>query len=151
VTLGWLLDQFERAPDWLFDSAEQVHIDRWHTDRVVLVGDAAWCLTLYSGMGVSAALAGADLLGTMLERHPRDLAGALRAWEDQLRPFIRYHVGAGINQRRFFTPADRKEFLIQSVIMRLIRVPVVGKRFARVLMSGKDAGMKGWDIAAAPL
>ena len=36
------------------------------------LGDAAWCVTLYAGMGASTALAGADLLGTMLDRHPAD-------------------------------------------------------------------------------
>ncbi|QCH24584.1 hypothetical protein DSM43276_02852 [Mycobacteroides salmoniphilum] len=45
--------------------------DRWHNDRVALVGDAAWCETMYSGLGVSSALAGPDLLGTMLDRYPR--------------------------------------------------------------------------------
>ncbi|MFE1589282.1 hypothetical protein [Streptomyces sp. NPDC059402] len=44
-------------------------MDTWHTDRVVLLGDAAWCLTLYSGMGASTAMAGADLLGTLLQRN----------------------------------------------------------------------------------
>ncbi|MEV4188177.1 hypothetical protein AB0J28_42760 [Streptosporangium canum] len=32
---------FEQAPDRLFDSVHQVRMPRWHSGRVVLVGDAA--------------------------------------------------------------------------------------------------------------
>jgi 2-polyprenyl-6-methoxyphenol hydroxylase-like FAD-dependent oxidoreductase len=46
-------------------------------------------------MGISTALAGADLLATMLERHPGDIHGALDAWEAQLRPHM-------------FTPGDQR-------------------------------------------
>jgi 2-polyprenyl-6-methoxyphenol hydroxylase-like FAD-dependent oxidoreductase len=73
-----LLQQFEQADDYLFASVHQVVMPTWHTDRVVLLGDAAWCPTPYSGMGASSAISGADLLGTMLQRHP---SRALREWD----------------------------------------------------------------------
>ncbi|WP_329048701.1 hypothetical protein OG738_39390 [Amycolatopsis sp. NBC_01488] len=78
-TLGEVLDAMETADNLLFDSVEQARMDRWHRGRVVLVGDSAWCVTLYAGMGVSMGMSGADLLGTMLERHPGNVAGALAA------------------------------------------------------------------------
>lgn len=146
-TLGWLLDQFEKAPDHLFDSTEQVHLDHWYRGRVVLVGDAAWCLTLYSGMGASAGLAGADLLGTMLERHPHDVPRALQDWEDHLRPFIDYHLGSGVSQRGFLTPGNRAQLLLRSVMIRLGRLPIAGRLLART--RAKSARMKSLDIAAA--
>jgi 2-polyprenyl-6-methoxyphenol hydroxylase-like FAD-dependent oxidoreductase len=149
-TLGWLLDQFEKAPDHLFDSAEQVHLDHWHRGRVVLVGDAAWCLTLYSGMGASSGLAGADLLGTMLERHPDDVQGALRDWEDHLRPFIDHHLRSGVSMRQFFTPANRTERFLRSVTTLLSRLPIASKLLAKVKTTSADARMKTLDIAAAP-
>jgi 2-polyprenyl-6-methoxyphenol hydroxylase-like FAD-dependent oxidoreductase len=148
-TLGWLLDQFEKAPDYLFDSVEQVRLDRWHRGRVVLIGDAAWCLTLYSGMGASTGLAGADLLGTMLERRPDDLPQALRDWEEHLRPFIDHHLRSGVSMRAFFTPANRAEQLIQFVMTRISRLPIVGKLLARSRTRGAEARMKMLDIAAA--
>jgi 2-polyprenyl-6-methoxyphenol hydroxylase-like FAD-dependent oxidoreductase len=148
-TLGWLLDQFETAPDHLFDSAEQVHLDHWHQGRVVLVGDAAWCLTLYSGMGASTGLAGADLLGTMLERHPDDVPQALKDWEEHLRPFIDHHLDSGVSMRQFFTPANRTEQLIRSVTTRLSQLPIAGKLLAKTKIDSADARMKDLDIAAA--
>ena len=147
-TLGWLLDQFEQAPDYLFDSAEQVHLDQWHRGRVVLVGDAAWCLTLYSGMGASSGLAGADLLGTMLERHPDDVPQALRDWEDHLHPFIDHHLDSGVKMRRFFTPAHRAERLLRFVMTRLSRVPIGARLLAKMKTNSADARMKTLDIAS---
>jgi len=113
----------------------------------VLVGDAAWCLTLYSGMGASAGLAGADLLGTMLERHPHDVPRALQDWEDHLRPFIDYHLGSGVSQRGFLTPGNRAELLLRSVMIRLGRLPIAGRLLAKT--RAKSARMKSLDIAAA--
>jgi 2-polyprenyl-6-methoxyphenol hydroxylase-like FAD-dependent oxidoreductase len=41
-----VLDSLEQqAPDHLFDSVHQVKMPRWSTRRVVLLGDAAWCMT----------------------------------------------------------------------------------------------------------
>src|SRR4051812_24761509 len=74
------------GPDHLFDSVRQVKMPSWHRGRVVLVGDAAWCVTLYAGMGATSGIAGGELLGPMLQRHPGDLPGALHAWEARMRP-----------------------------------------------------------------
>ncbi len=40
-----VLDALPTTPDHLFDSVHQVKMERWSTGRVVLAGDAAWCLT----------------------------------------------------------------------------------------------------------
>jgi 2-polyprenyl-6-methoxyphenol hydroxylase-like FAD-dependent oxidoreductase len=79
TTLGDVIDSAEAVDEILFDSIEQVRMDSWHKGRVVLVGDAAWCVTFYVGMGVSLGFAGADLLGIMIERHPTDVETALAA------------------------------------------------------------------------
>jgi 2-polyprenyl-6-methoxyphenol hydroxylase-like FAD-dependent oxidoreductase len=148
-TLGGLLDQFEKAPDCLFDSVEQVRLDHWHRGRVVLIGDAAWCLTLYSGMGASTGLAGADLLGTMLERHRDDVPAALRDWEEHLHPFIDHHLESGVTMRAFFTPANRTEQLVRSVMTRLARMPIASKLLGNSRTRSTDARLKMLDIAAA--
>ena len=82
------IEHLENTDEFLFDSVEQVKVDHWHDGRVVLLGDAAWCPTLYSGMGATSALAGADALGLMLAKHPDDVETALSAWENKLRPAI---------------------------------------------------------------
>lgn len=145
--LGQVLTELENADQVVFDSVEQVRMDRWHNGRVVLVGDSAWCVTLYSGMGVSAGLAGAELLGTMLQRHPNDIGRALTGWERRLRPFIEYHHRNGISQRVFFNPDNWREVIQRKMLTRGVQYPVVGPLIKRLRIKG--GRMKQLDIAAA--
>ncbi|MFC5749870.1 FAD-dependent monooxygenase [Actinomadura rugatobispora] len=139
-----LLTRYEQAPDALFDSVHQVRMPRWHRGRVVLLGDAAWCLTLYSGMGASTGIAGAELLGTMLRRH--DLPAALHAWEARMRPFIHTQQTGALTSRRLFTPHDRKEHIMRAGMMRLMRAPAVGHAARRIM--AKDMKAKNIDVAS---
>ncbi|MFF4018761.1 hypothetical protein [Streptomyces sp. NPDC001843] len=75
-----------------------MEMSAWHTDRVVLLGGSAWCLTLYSGMGASTALVGADLLGTLLQRNGSNTCRALRGWDQRPRPFIALQQRSGRTQ-----------------------------------------------------
>ncbi|MFB4280767.1 FAD-dependent monooxygenase [Nonomuraea sp. MTCD27] len=140
-----LLARFERAPEFLFDSVHQVKMPRWHRGRVVLMGDAAWCLTLYSGMGASSGIAGGELLGSMLQRH--DLPGALRAWEARMRPFIQYQQDNILSMRRLFTPDDRKEQILRTGMLRLMRAPGIGRAMGKIM--AKDMQARNVDVAAA--
>lgn len=133
--LGHFLDEFEAAPESLFDAVLQVRMPRWHEGRVVLVGDSAWCLTLYSGMGASSGLAGSELLGDMLDRYPDDPAHALDAWEHKLRPFITDLQVSGVKGRSFFTPSGELERIVRSVGLRLSRAPLTRPIFQRLLMN----------------
>lgn len=147
-TLTEVLDAFDNAEQYLFDSVEQVHLDSWHRGRVVLVGDSAWCETLYSGMGVSSALAGPDLLGTMLASHSGDVETALAAWEARLRPHTDYYQQLGFKQRLFFTPDNYAQLLLRKGLTRLRRAPVVGPILTRSRINGKAGKAKDLDIAS---
>ncbi|MCP2252777.1 2-polyprenyl-6-methoxyphenol hydroxylase [Prauserella aidingensis] len=142
-----LLTQFEEADDYLFDSVHQVEMPTWHTDRVVLLGDSAWCLTLYSGMGVSSGLSGADFLGTTLQRNPDNLPRALREYDQRLRPFIanQQHLGR-TEGLTMFVPQSRRDIALRGLIQKLTSNPV-GKRAMKTLVAGKFKA-KSIDIAA---
>ncbi|MGW7480772.1 FAD-dependent monooxygenase [Nonomuraea muscovyensis] len=144
--LDHLMTRFEQAPEFLFDSVHQVKMPRWHRGRVVLIGDAAWCLTLYSGMGASSGIAGGDLLGTMLQRHAGDLSGALQAWEAQMRPFIGYQQDNILSMRRLFTPDDRKEQILRTGMLRLMSTPGISRAMGKIM--AKDMQAKNVDVAA---
>ncbi|MDT7729232.1 MAG: hypothetical protein QOI21_5808 [Actinomycetota bacterium] len=146
-TLGETLDALESAQDLLFDSVEQVHMDSWHRGRVVLVGDSAWCVTLFAGMGVSAGLAGADLLGTMLGRHPEDIEAALTEWERTLRPHMVVFQRLGMKQRRFFVPANRFQIAMRKVVKFGMDMPVTAPLLRRLQENSKDGKLKDTDIA----
>ncbi|XVQ06225.1 FAD-dependent monooxygenase [Spirillospora sp. CA-255316] len=142
-----LFRRFEEAPEYLFDSVQQVKMPRWHRGRVVLVGDAAWCVTLYAGMGASSGIAGGELLGTMLQRHPGDLPGALRAWEARMRPFIRTEQNSALLMRKIFTPHDRREQVLRTAMLRIMRAPALGRSMGKI-MKGPDMSNKELDVAA---
>lgn len=141
-----LFTRFERASEQLFDAVHQVRMPSWHRDRVVLVGDAAWCVSLYAGMGASSAIAGGELLGTMLQRHPGDVPAALRAWEARMRPFIHTEQESALLLRMLFTPRDRKEQIMRGAMLRLVRRPWLGQAMGK-LAKGPDFRNKEFDVA----
>jgi 2-polyprenyl-6-methoxyphenol hydroxylase-like FAD-dependent oxidoreductase len=145
--LGETLDALESATNLLFDSVEQVHMDSWRRGRVVLVGDSAWCVTLFAGMGVSAGLAGADLLGSTLARHPDDVERALAEWERTLRPHMAEYQRLGVKQRRFFVPANRFEIAMRKVVKYGMDIPVTSPLLRRLQENSKDGRLKDQDIA----
>jgi 2-polyprenyl-6-methoxyphenol hydroxylase-like FAD-dependent oxidoreductase len=145
--LGGALEALEATDELLFDSVEQVHMDRWHKGRVVLVGDSAWCVTLYAGMGVSAGLAGADLLGAMLGRHG-NVEHALTEWERRLRPYLSYYQQLGVQQTAVFTP-NRKQITLRRAMMRGMAMPVTSNLLKFMRTHNKSGRMKEIDIARA--
>lgn len=113
------LAALEEAPEFLFDSVHQVKMPRWTNGRVVLLGDAAWCPNLYSGMGATAALRGGAGLGRALLESPDDLGAALAVWESRLRPFIRKHQRIARLKQQMFVPSGRAVEALRSVVLRL--------------------------------
>ncbi|EFC42650.1 predicted protein [Naegleria gruberi] len=51
-----------------YDDLAQIHIDKWHKGRIVLLGDSCQALTPLSGKGASMALVGAKTLADELKR-----------------------------------------------------------------------------------
>jgi 2-polyprenyl-6-methoxyphenol hydroxylase-like FAD-dependent oxidoreductase len=88
---GWqvpaLLDEMRATDDLYFDSVSRVEIASWAQGRVVLVGDAASCVSLL-GDGSSLAMIGAHTLAEALARHNREHALAFREYEAQHRRLV---------------------------------------------------------------
>lgn len=120
--LGWvvpeLLDQVDACDRVYFDRISQIVMNRWSAGRVVLVGDAAWCVTLFGGYGSSLALGGAELLGKMLDEHG-DLPAALQAWEQQLRPLAEKKQRQGRRARHLFVAPNEFTRSTQLAMYRL--------------------------------
>jgi 2-polyprenyl-6-methoxyphenol hydroxylase-like FAD-dependent oxidoreductase len=88
---GWhvpaLLEEMRATDDLYFDSVSRVEIASWAQGRVVLVGDAASCVSLL-GDGSSLAMIGAHTLAEALARHNCEHAIALREYEAQHRRLV---------------------------------------------------------------
>ena len=90
--LGWkvpaMLDHVDADDDFYFDRLNQIRMPTWSKGRVVLVGDAGYCVSPVAGMGGSMAIIGAARLGDALKRHGVDHAAAFRDYHDNLRSFV---------------------------------------------------------------
>lgn len=71
-----------------FDAVSQVHMPAWTRGRIALIGDAAHCASLLSGMGTSLAMIAAERLATAWHESAGDLALAAEHFHDGLRPFV---------------------------------------------------------------
>lgn len=121
--VGWVapevLEQLTSAESVYFDTISQMVVDRWSNGRVALLGDAAWCVTLFAGYGSSLAVAGADALGAALERHPDDLPAALREWEAEIRPEAERKQKLGRQVKGLYAPADPFRLWLRDLPLRL--------------------------------
>ena len=90
--LGWkvpaVLDHLDADDDFYFDRINQIRMPAWSKGRVVLVGDAGYCVSPLAGMGGSMAIIGAAGLANALERHGSDHQTAFQEYHEKLRPFV---------------------------------------------------------------
>jgi 2-polyprenyl-6-methoxyphenol hydroxylase-like FAD-dependent oxidoreductase len=82
-----LVEAMQRADDLFFDTVSQIHVPRWSSGRVALVGDAAHAPSFLSGQGSSLALVGAYVLAGELAAHA-DPVDAFASYERIARPFM---------------------------------------------------------------
>ncbi|MEV0761893.1 FAD-dependent monooxygenase [Nocardia sp. NPDC050435] len=106
-----------------FDSVGQIVLDRWSRGRVVLLGDAAWCVTVFAGYGAALALDGADRLGSALAEYGADLAAAFDAWESALRPEVRKRQTLARRGMSRFAPSTRAQVWANEMTLRAIQLP----------------------------
>ncbi|GAB3474356.1 FAD-dependent monooxygenase [Nocardiopsis coralliicola] len=122
------------AADSVFaDTISQVRMGSWSRSRTVLVGDAAWSVSLLAGYGSSLAVGGGVLLGTLLREH-RDIGSALAEWERRLRPVVLSKQRRGRRSRELFIPSSHLSLAARSVGVRLS-----GMKWAHAL-AGRAAG-----------
>lgn len=113
------------------DSFSQIEMPTWSRGRVAVVGDAAYCPTLLSGMGASLAMGGAYILAQELHRCG-DYAQAFAAYEQRVRPFIEKKQRGARRFAATFIPSNRfARYLSYATVYALFNpllTPFVGKR-----------------------
>ncbi|RSM64263.1 monooxygenase [Actinoplanes sp. ATCC 53533] len=112
----------EDPSDAYFDAVSQVVIPRWSAGRAVLLGDAAWCVTLFAGHGAALALAGADQLGAALRQHD-DIPAALAEWEAGLRPEAAKRQALARRGMLQYAPPSRFHVWMSDLTIRAITLP----------------------------
>ncbi len=130
--LRWI-DELGAEEPLYFDDMTLIEMPRWSAGRVLLLGDAAHCLTLLSGQGAGMALASAAILAEELGR--QDIAGALAAHEARLRPSVAKLQERSRKIAGWFIPATPRAFAIRNFIMRWMPRRMLAWYFTRSIRS----------------
>jgi 2-polyprenyl-6-methoxyphenol hydroxylase-like FAD-dependent oxidoreductase len=120
-----LLGALHRAPEVYFDSISRVSVPRWSTGRAVLLGDAAWGVTL-GGMGVGTGVIGAYVLAGELAAAAGELAAgelaagefgkALAAYENRMRGYATLWQ-RGANPGQFLAPPTATRLHVRNALL----------------------------------
>jgi 2-polyprenyl-6-methoxyphenol hydroxylase-like FAD-dependent oxidoreductase len=114
-----------------FDSASQMVLPGWSKGRVILLGDSAWCVTLFAGYGAALALAGADRLGTLLEGSNVDLPAAFTQWETELRPETLKRQAIARKGALRYAPSSQAQLFVNDLMIRAITLPGIRRLVLR--------------------
>lgn len=131
---GWecaqILAAVDGADDIYFDVVSQIRMDRWRQGRVLLIGDAAACISLLGGEGTGLAMTEAYLLAGELHRARGDHDRAFAEYETRLRPFIEGKQANAKQLLGFFAPKTRLGLWIRDLAIRSMSFPPMTRLFA---------------------
>lgn len=112
------------SSDFYFDQFCQIRMPAWHRDRVVLVGDAAYCASPAAGMGGSLALVGASALAEAFTMYPDDLQEAFLEYDHRLRPFVEQVQANAIDEGLpMFVPRTEEAIRARNVHFAQVAAP----------------------------
>ncbi|GAA2035879.1 FAD-dependent monooxygenase [Catenulispora yoronensis] len=136
---GWqtpiLIERLAQAQDLYFDTLSQIHMERWASGRVVLLGDAAWCAGP-GGSGTGMAMMGAHVLAGELAAADGDYRKAFAEYEKALRPAVKIGQKQGKGAGGFLAPIDDKKIKSRNKAYKML-----SRRYA--------AGIFNWLTARA--
>ncbi|WP_159086749.1 FAD-dependent oxidoreductase [Actinomyces sp. Marseille-P3109] len=135
-----VLSQIAESPSTVyFDRVSQVVMPRWSKGTVVLVGDAAWCTSLFAGYGGSLALHGAQTLREYLSgsRAAAELSARLDAWEKALRPVVEKRQKEFKQSERYFSPTNRAAIRLNELTLRAMLLPGISTLVQRSIQRKK--------------
>ncbi|MGD1876078.1 MAG: FAD-dependent monooxygenase [Kiloniellaceae bacterium] len=140
------LDELPEEAGLFFDDLEMIEMPCWSQGRVLLLGDAAHCLTLISGQGAGMAMTSACILAQELAR--AEVPAALGRHEARLRPSIQRLQARSRKIAPLFIPATPRAFALRNWIMRYMPPRLLAWYFARAIRSEVLAAAGGLDLQA---
>jgi 2-polyprenyl-6-methoxyphenol hydroxylase-like FAD-dependent oxidoreductase len=131
--VGWRASEFVAATadahDFALDTYDQISVPIWHTGRVVLLGDSAWCASPLSGAGTALALLGAETLAEQLgdgrELRDEHLAAAFAAYQQSMTPATTAARKLPPGRVALYAPRTRLGIRLAAWVMRAIQSPLV--------------------------
>jgi 2-polyprenyl-6-methoxyphenol hydroxylase-like FAD-dependent oxidoreductase len=139
---GWecpqILKALESATELYFDRVSQIKMNganSWSCDRMALVGDAAFCVSLLAGQGSALAMAAAYILAGELHRAAGDYPTAFAQYQKRFGPFVQRKQRSALKFAASFAPKSRFSMAVSNAIMNLLRV-----RWIADFAIGRDLG-----------
>jgi 2-polyprenyl-6-methoxyphenol hydroxylase-like FAD-dependent oxidoreductase len=124
--VGWitndLLDDADAADDIFMDTVAQIVMPKWHSGRVVLIGDACDCPTLVSGQGASLAMGGAYVLAQCLQ-DTSNFGAAFERYERTVRPYADSQQRAARGFVKSFIPGTNFGVALQRIVLPVLFLP----------------------------
>ncbi|MET9245469.1 FAD-dependent monooxygenase [Nonomuraea sp. NPDC003709] len=121
---GWesatLLAAMPHSPDFYFDSASQVRLDRWSAGRIALVGDAAHSPSPLSGQGTSLALVGAYVLAGELKAAGGDHRVAFARYQEEMSGYVDVNLSLGESNAKQMVAGSARQIRMQTTMMRMV-------------------------------
>ncbi|MEZ0384028.1 FAD-binding domain [Mycobacterium sp. pW045] len=131
---GWesaqLLAAVDTIDDLYFDVVSQVRMPDWSRGRVLLIGDAAGCISLLGGEGTGLAITEAYVLAGELHRAGGDHRRAFAAYQDRLRPFIEAKQSGATEFLGFFATRTRVGLWFRNLAIRAMNLRLLTRLLA---------------------
>jgi 2-polyprenyl-6-methoxyphenol hydroxylase-like FAD-dependent oxidoreductase len=118
--------RLQSCDDLYFDAVSQIIMPCWSRERIVLIGDAAYCPSLLAGEGAAFAMAGAFIVAAELERAGDAYGCAFAEYERRFRPFIQRKQQLALGFAASFAPRTSIGLFVRDQVIRLTAIPVIG-------------------------
>jgi 2-polyprenyl-6-methoxyphenol hydroxylase-like FAD-dependent oxidoreductase len=132
--VGWEAREFLTAlddvDDLYFDVVSQIRMDNWSRGRVLLIGDAAGCISLLGGEGTGLAITEAYVLAGELARVGADYRRAFETHQALLRPFITNKQAGAVRYIPFFATRTRLGLWVRNMGLRMANFVPLATLFA---------------------
>ncbi|KAF2833076.1 FAD/NAD(P)-binding domain-containing protein [Ophiobolus disseminans] len=122
---GWdskrFIEGMRTTDDFYAHEVGQVHMPQLYNGRVVLLGDAGYCPSPFTGMGTTLSLVGSYILAGELAKHGNDVDGALQAYHDLMQePLEKYQkLSTGGTESNFY-PASQLGITIANSVLWIL-------------------------------
>ncbi|MGY4500517.1 2-polyprenyl-6-methoxyphenol hydroxylase-like FAD-dependent oxidoreductase [Bradyrhizobium sp. GM24.11] len=134
---GWECDQvlteLGSTGELYFDSVSQIRMPSWSQGRVMLIGDAAFCVSLLAGQGSALAMISAYVLaGELAAAGGRHQEGFARC-EARLMSYIQKKQQAAERFAGALAPKTRSGMLFRNLVTKTFAIPGIAR-----LVIGRD-------------
>jgi 2-polyprenyl-6-methoxyphenol hydroxylase-like FAD-dependent oxidoreductase len=124
---GWeaprILQAMDGVDEIYLDRVSQIRMDHWSRGRVMLIGDAAACVSLLAGEGTGLAMTEAYVLAGELHQARGDYREAFRRHEERLRAFVTGKQAAAERFAPTFVPRTPFALWRRNQALKLLALP----------------------------